>query len=94
MSGASADSSITASEVLLAQLRARLLAIVDQLKTTITDDQLFNAGIDIDEFIAWLRAFQSADRASAASILMNDLTRLFSGLLLEPGKTPEPTEND
>ena len=86
--GVSADPSITGPDILLAQLRVRLLAVVDHLRPTITDDQIYNAGIDIDELVAWLRAFQAADRASAATILMNDLTRLFSGLLMEPGETP------
>ncbi|XP_043234651.1 kielin/chordin-like protein [Amphibalanus amphitrite] len=82
-----ADQSITLLEVLLGQLRVRLLAIVDQLRPSITDEQISNARIDIDEFVAWLRAFPSADRTSAAGILINDLTRLFSGLLMEPGCT-------
>ncbi|KAF0311598.1 Kielin/chordin-like protein [Amphibalanus amphitrite] len=58
-----ADQSITLLEVLLGQLRVRLLAIVDQLRPSITDEQISNARIDIDEFVAWLRAVPSCTDA-------------------------------
>ncbi|XP_037086018.1 uncharacterized protein LOC119106477 isoform X2 [Pollicipes pollicipes] len=71
--------------VLLHQLQYQLVALVDQLGSSLTADQITNAKIKISEFIEWLRSYDSSNPTASAGTLLADLAALFTGLLPEAG---------